>query len=352
MATPSILERVLVVDDDEGLLILMAGALQDEGFAVSTAKSGAAAFEAIASTAPDLMLLDMKLQDMDGTALVRKMREKSLSIPFVVVTGRGDAKEAVESMREGALDYMMKDTGLLDLLPSVVRRALMSVGRDRALAAAQAESRRLEQEIVAISELERLTIGAELHDGLGQQLTAIELICTGLKEDVSKVRPELGARISEMGKLLREAIAQTRVLSRGLVPVGNDPDSLHESLAELAERMGSSRRIKCRMESKEPVKILNATVAGHLYRIAQEALNNAVRHSKASEIRIGLRRGDGAVILSVSDDGVGLPKFDSRRTGVGMRMMRHRASLIGAKIDIAARKGGGVVVTCTLPDRV
>jgi len=346
MPAPRATEHILIVDDDEGMLILMAEALRAEHFAVATAQSGSAALAAMGRQLPDLMLLDLKMQDMDGTALIKSLKERKLRVPFIVVTGRGDEKVAVETMKEGALDYVMKDTGLLDLLPSVVKRALTGVERDRALAEAQADSRRLETEIVAISEKERHNIGADLHDGLGQQLTAIELICTGLKEDVADLQPDLRERVEQMGRMLREAVAQTRVLSRGLVPVRDDPDALRMALAELTERINSLGSIRCRLEYPAAVPILEPSVAGHLYRIAQEAVNNAVKHSKTTEIVVRFRETKDGPWLQVSDNGCGMPKTDSRNSGLGLRMMQHRARVIGANLTVSSRRAAGVTITC------
>jgi signal transduction histidine kinase len=348
MAAPRPSEHVLIVDDDEGMLILMAEALRTEHYAVATAHSGSAALEAMARQVPDLMLLDLKMQDMDGTALIKRLRERNLRVPFVVVTGRGDEKVAVETMKEGALDYVMKDTGLLDLLPSVVKRALTGIERDRALADAQADSRRLETEIVAISEKERHNIGADLHDGLGQQLTAVELICTSLKEDIAGLRPDLRERVEQMGRMLREAISQTRVLSRGLVPVRDDPDALRTALAELTERINSLGRIRCRLECPATVAPLEPTVAGHLYRIAQEAVNNAVKHSKTTEIVVRFRDTKEGPWLQVTDNGCGMPKTEERSSGLGLRMMQHRARVIGATLTVSSKRAAGVTVTCSL----
>jgi signal transduction histidine kinase len=340
-------EHILIVDDDEGMLILMAEALRAERYAVATAHSGSAALEAMVRQVPDLMLLDLKMQDMDGTALIKSMRERNLKVPFIVVTGRGDEKVAVETMKEGALDYVMKDTGLLDLLATVVKRALAGVGRDRALAEARAESLRLESEIVAISEKERHNIGADLHDGLGQQLTAIELICTGLKEDLAKARPDLGERVEQMGRMLRDAVSQTRVLSRGLVPVRDDPDALRTALAELTEGVGSPGRIRCRLECPPTVAPLEPAVAGHLYRIAQEAVNNAVKHSKTTEIVVRFRDTRDGPWLQVSDNGCGMAKTDAGHPGLGLRMMQHRARVIGATLTVSSKRAAGVTVTCS-----
>jgi len=212
--------HLLIVDDDEGLLLLMAETLRTEGHEVATAASGRAALAAVAAHPPDLMLLDLKLRDVDGPTLLGRLQQGENRVPFIVVTGQGDEKVAVEVMKRGALDYVMKDTALLDLLPSVVRRTLAAQAQARALAAAQAEHQRLEREVLAAGERERQSIGADLHDGLGQLLTAVGLMCTALKEDTAETQPAVSQSLGQMSGLLREAVAQTRYLARGLVPVG------------------------------------------------------------------------------------------------------------------------------------
>jgi signal transduction histidine kinase len=339
--------RILVVDDDAGLLILMAEVLKAEGYEVATAESGAVARHELSRNRPDLLLLDLKLKDVGGPELLHSLRHDEGPVPFVVVTGQGDEKIAVEMMKQGALDYVMKDTGLLDLLPAVVKRALSVVEQDRALAVAQAESRRLEGEMIAVGEGERRRIGADLHDGLGQQLTAIELYCAALKADAERTHPELAARLKLMGRMLREAIAQTRSLARGLVPIGDDPDALRIGLAELAERTSAIGPSRCTFECPDPVPFGERSIAGHLYRIAQEAVNNAVKHSRAAEIVIELSREGSTVRLRISDNGRGLSRVRSR--GLGLKLMRYRASVIGGRLEFASRKDHGFSIECTVP---
>lgn len=340
---------MLVVDDDEGLLLLMAESLRSDGYDVATAGSARAAREALHARTPDLLILDLKLQDGQGPGLVAGLRGPRDPVPFIVVTGQGDEKIAVEVMKQGALDYVMKDTGLLDLLPAVVKRALAAVGRDKALAAAQAEHKRLEREILGASERERQSIGADLHDNLGQQLTALELMCTTFKEDVA-AQPELARRVDVMARLLREAITQTRFLARGLVPVGQDPDALQIGLAELAERIDSLRRIHCRFECPAPVAVPDPAVAGHLYRIAQEAVNNAVKHAQARTVTIRLTRAADQLRLEIADDGTGLPRARADKSpGIGLGVMKHRANVIGAELTVESKRGAGVRIRCVLP---
>jgi signal transduction histidine kinase len=341
--------RVLVVDDDEGLLILMADTLREHDCEVATADSARAARTALEREKPDLMVLDLKLKDGSGPALVADLQRDNARVPFVVVTGQGDEKAAVEVMKQGALDYVIKDARLLDVLPAVMQRALAAVAQEKALAAAQAEHRRLEREILAAGERERHSIGADLHDNLGQQLTALELMCTAAKEEAGSY-PTLAKRLDAMGKMLREAITQTRFLARGLVPVGDEPDALQIGLAELVSRTNALGRVRCHFDSAESIALSDSFVSGHLYRIAQEAVHNAVKHARAKNVTIRLAREASQLVLEISDDGAGLPKIRATdRAGLGVGIMQHRARAIGAELEISSKRGEGVVVRCTLP---
>jgi signal transduction histidine kinase len=340
-------KSVLVVDDDEGLLILMAETLRGEGYEVTTAHSAKGAREALERLRPDLMILDLKLPDGSGPAVVAEVQRGPLRVPFVVVTGQGDEKVAVEVMKQGALDYVIKDTRLLDNLPAVAQRALAAVAQQKALVAAQTEHKRLEREIIAAGERERHSIGADLHDNLGQQLTALELMCTALKEDAAE-QPTLAKRIDTMGKMLREAIAQTRFLARGLVPVGSDPEALQNGLTELAERTNSLGRLHCHFDCPQPVTLTDPFIAGHLYRIAQEGVNNAIKHARATEVTIRLTQTATTLTLEIIDNGSGLAKTRSR-SGLGLGVMQHRAGEIGGELAIVSKRGDGVTIRCSLP---
>jgi signal transduction histidine kinase len=337
----------MVVDDDEGLRLLISDTLRAEGYAVAAADSGAAAVAALRERRPDLMLLDLQLKDMAGTALLGRLKQESIAVPFVVVTGQGDQKIAVEMMRQGALDYVMKDTGILDLLPPVVKRALAALEAVRSLAAAQVEQRRLEKEVLDISERERQRFGADLHDGVGQQLTAIELMCVGLKDDVSALDQRLGKQLGKVAGMLRDAVAQTRALARSLSPLDEQPEALQNGLADLAERASSLGRLRCRMECLTALPVKDRVAAGHLLRIAQEAVNNAIKHSGASEVVLRLKERGATLRLEISDNGKGLPKDRSR--GMGMGIMNYRAGIIGAKLTLESKPSKGVSVICELP---
>lgn len=342
------LPLILIVDDDEGLLTLMTEAFQAQGCRVATANSGTAAVACLEKQAPDLMLLDLKLKDVGGQALIENLRRRNSLVPFIVVTGQGDEKIAVEMMKQGALDYVMKDTGLFERLPSVVKRALEVLERDRALSVAEGERRRLEQEILEISDREQQRIGEDLHDGLGQQLTAIEMLCAGLKADVAS-QPKLEKQVERIAQYLRESITLVRLVARGLAPENDDPDALQISLIALVERTNTLNRLKCRLECPKQVVLRDNAMAVPLYRIAQEAMNNALKHSAAREVVVRLTQSSGVLTLQISDDGKGLPR--NSNDGMGLHVMRHRAGNIGATLNVESITGRGVSVVCVLPKR-
>ena len=172
-------------------------------------------------------------------------------------------------------------------------------------------------QILTISDREQMRIGGELHrrgTGPAAHCAGVRM-CQSLKDDLRARRPELVGQASEIGRLLREAIRQTRSLARGLSPVNLDSTGLADALMELARRTTEYGRVRCVLECPRPVLIEDRTVSRHLFRIAQEAVNNAVKHAHASEIRVHLSRESGAVRLAISDDGRGLPK--TGRAGQG-----------------------------------
>ena len=151
-ATPS---QVLVVDDDEGLSVLVTEALRGAGLKATSVPSGALALESLKKHRADLILLDLKLSDLSGPALLERLNQANLSVPFIIVTGQGDERIAVDMMKHGALDYLVKDAGMLDRLPVVVKRAIEKLESDRELAAARSALLESEKQILAASEGER-----------------------------------------------------------------------------------------------------------------------------------------------------------------------------------------------------
>lgn len=338
--------QVLVVDDDEGLGVLMVDALREQGFSTEAVISGKQAIIQIAKNQPELLLLDLRLADASGSTILAQLKEVGLDVPFIVVTGQGDERIAVEMMKQGALDYVMKDTNMLSRLPRVVGRALEKLADQRALASAQAALLESEQQILVVSESERQRIGADLHDNLGQQLTAIELLCHSLREDLIS-QPELEDRMARICRFLQESVAQTRQLARGLMPVSLTTEGLVDSLSEMTKRM-SNEKISCELCCHGQVQLLDHQVATHLFRIAQESVNNAFKHGHPTRVTVSLSEEDGAIQLRIEDNGQGLPPREKIGAGLGLEIIKHRANVIGASIETVSSPGKGVQIICTL----
>jgi signal transduction histidine kinase len=341
--------RILIVDDDPGVAHLLDRALKREGYATTVALSGETAFEWLAHNQADLMLLDLKLKDVGGVELIQSLVGSGHSLPFLVITGQGDERAAVEMMKRGALDYVVKDTHFIELIPTIVQRALEQIENKKQLEHANRERRRLERELLEISDRELNRLGHDLHDGLGQQLTAIELFCAGLVGEAPPSAPKLAKSLKALGSQIREIIHQARLLSHGLAPVALQGGGLMNALRELADGTTAMTKIACEFTCESPVQVTDATVATHLYRIAQEAVNNALKHGKTKKISVSLTQIKRQMVLTVRDDGCGFTRPALNHDGMGLRVMRYRADLISAKLDITGKPGKGTCVACTLP---
>jgi PAS domain S-box-containing protein len=208
--------------------------------------------------------------------------------------------------------------------------------------------KRLERELLEAGDREQRRIGRDLHDGLGQHLTALELYVQGLVEEFEPLSPAASRSLRELARQLRSTVTQTRQLSHGLSPVALDRDGLVDALRELAESTRTLARTACILECPASVPIEDPLVATHLYRITQEAVNNALKHGQPKRIRIVLGMVRGRIRLEVSDDGHGFITGSADGSGVGLRVMRYRAGMIGAELQIKSSPGRGTRLVCTV----
>jgi two-component system CheB/CheR fusion protein len=211
------------------------------------------------------------------------------------------------------------------------------------------ERRRLEQEILRVSEQERRRIGQDLHDGLGQMLTGIGLISQNLAQKLKMDNLDAADDVAEIADLVKDADQQARSLARGLVPVEFHADGLSTAVTRLTVNAERLFGITCSFEESGDLRIQDNTVAMHLYRIVQEAVSNAAKHGRATVVRITLAYGRDQVRLRIHDNGVGLGNAEPSTSGMGVRIMQHRARIIGGVLKIRAAPEGGTIVTCTLP---
>lgn len=212
-----------------------------------------------------------------------------------------------------------------------------------------AARRQLEEEILRISEREQRRIGQDLHDDLGQQLAGAWMMADVLARTLAgRGAPEQEAA-RKLCTLLGSSLNHTRALARGLSPVAPEQGGLGAALKNLAERSTDLFGIRCQFEARAEITLEDQRSAIHLYRIAQEAINNSVRHGRSQNVVVRLSKQRSKAVLSVTDDGTGIKDPSAKHDGMGLRIMRYRSEMIAGTLEIKKSAKGGTCVTCVFP---
>jgi PAS domain S-box-containing protein len=205
----------------------------------------------------------------------------------------------------------------------------------------------LERQVAEVAAEEQIRISQELHDSVGQELTGLGLLAEALARKLQKSPTAEDQLAAKLVLGLERVQQQVRELCRGPILAELDAEGLCLALEELAVRTSEHSSIACHFDCPEPVSVADPLMARHLYRIAQEAMSNALRHGRPRQIRLALRRGSAGLCLTVEDDGIGMPALlPFEEEGMGIKTMRYRAGLIGGTLQIGPAEGGGTLVTC------
>lgn len=227
---------------------------------------------------------------------------------------------------------------------SNLQRGLESSVRDRTTAL-----ERTQNDLLRISEREQRRIGQDLHDGLCQHLAGAAYTCQALQEELAERGLPEAKNARHVVELIKEGIALSRKSAKGLDPVEMNAEGLMRALDEFASATSKLFRVSCRFECESPVHIHQGAVAAHLFRIAQEAVRNAINHGQASEILVALRVEEDGLELIIEDNGLGIANTRRSERGMGLVIMPRRAAIIGASFEIAQWKEVGTRVRCFLP---
>lgn len=231
----------------------------------------------------------------------------------------------------------------------VQRRTAELKSANAKLQTAISERKRLENELLEITEKERRRIALDLHDDLGQKLSGIALMTKGLEIKLTKVRSETAQEAARIHELVQEAMNHASDLAHDLATLDLQHKTLPEALGDLAGRAEELFGITCRFSRRGTEPGLEANTVMQLYKIAQEALTNGIKHGKAKRVAITLAGQADNLTLTIQNDGAPFPDLQGRSGGMGLRIMNYRASLLGASVTVKARGSQGTVVTCLLP---
>jgi two-component system, LuxR family, sensor kinase FixL len=225
------------------------------------------------------------------------------------------------------------------------RRQFVGIVRDIS------ESKRLEEALVMASENERQIIGQELHDALGQQLTAIALMSRALEKKAGHAEPAVRDAAASVAEMARDAVNAAKRLAHGLFPTELERNGLAAALEGLVDNQRSLFNMECSYNGLRGRRLgMPRPVDRNLYRIAQEAVSNAIKHSGAKLIAVNLEVTPAELVLTVTDDGRGLPARQEPGKGMGLAIMKYRAGMINASLTISSGPRNGTIVECRLPD--
>lgn len=372
--------RVLMIEDSEtdGFLLeraLIRGGLPVKCRRVDTSEAMNAALD---EERWDVILADHSMPQFSAPEALQIMQQKNLDLPFIIVSGHIEEMTAVLAMKSGAHDYIMKDR-LARLVPAVerelreaemrraqrecelaLRRAhdeleMRVESRTAALQEAKAklekafeERRRLETELLEIAENERRRIGFDLHDDLGQKLTGILLLTQAMEQQLTHERHSAAPDAHRISELISEVINHTHNLARHFSSLDVRGDDLATVLQNLDANVEKMFGLPCSLVVKGEIPPLPANTTVQLYKIAQEAISNAIKHGKATRVWLSASCLNGQLILTVKNDGQPFSLPEGKKTRMGLRIMNYRANTIGATFDIKPNQKNGTIVTCTL----
>lgn len=343
--------KILLIEDNPGDTRLIKEYLSDAVSMPHTLKTAdrlSSGIEILDNEAIDIVLLDLKLPDSEGLSNVEKIFSVAPNIPVVVLTGLNDETTAINAVKLGAQDYLVKDKVESDLL---VRSIKYAIERKRA---EEEHQKLLQQRVRALSvieaqENERRRISRELHDGLGQLLSAakLNLGMIDLPESVDDKSREI---LKQIDTIISKAIVEARRIAHDLRPTTLDDFGLVPALRILCQEFSKITGIKVKFQVSPTLERIDPKMEIAIYRIIQESFNNISKYAEATEVSLDLFRTDDRVFVKVKDNGKGFDPFAMQRTrkaggGFGLINMKERAELVGGKVEIDSQPGGGTEVS-------
>jgi signal transduction histidine kinase len=370
--------NILIVDDTPVNLGVVVDYLENYGFGIRIARNGETALKRVQYDPPDLVLLDILMPGMDGFETCRRLKHigAAKDIPVIFMTSLTSIEDRVKGFEAGAVDYVTKPLQQEEVLARVkthlrLRKQTLSlqeqhklmessnqVERNRlfeAIGQQREQLRALNQKLTEVQEAERKQLARELHDEMGQALTAISINLAAIMQELPPAcSASLHDRLNESKLLAEQTLEQVRELSFNLRPAMLDDLGLVPALHWYIKRFSNRIKIPIDMEAIELKERLPAHIETALYRIFQEALTNVSRHAQASKIYLVLRRKGPTVFVQIEDNGVGFDMTqvinrESSKNGTGLLSMQERTNLLGGTFKIFSEPGCGTRISIEMP---
>ena len=358
--------EVLIVEDTPASLQLLADLLTQAGYAARRAQNGRMALLSARARPPDLILLDVRMPEMDGYEVCRRLKAdpRTADVPVIFLSALRETADKLRGFQLGAVDYIAKPYPAGEVLARVrthIELHRLQAGLEERVAQRTAEIRAAETELQAsqaqlrelagflqtVREEERTRIARELHDELGQALTALRIDLGWLRGKCSAVDPAVPDRLASSLGLVERTVDAVRRISEDLRPAMLDSLGLAAAVEHHVSQFSERSGIPCRLEMNREEFEVAGEVATALFRVIQEALTNVARHAAAASVEVRIDEADGEIRLSVRDDGKGIDTPAGRRT-FGLLGMRERIEMLGGNLNIDSRPGQGTCVQARL----
>jgi signal transduction histidine kinase len=349
--------RILLLEDSPADAVLVRHALRQGGlnFVMHHVDTKPAFVRQLNRPAYDLILSDFALPSFDGFTALALAREKCPDLPFIFVTGTLGEEVAIDTLKKGATDYVLKHR-LSRLVPSV-QRALREAGERAERKRAEARLRESHEQLRALSvylqyvrEEERIRIAREVHDELGQALTGLKLQLIWLISRLPKTLKLFHEKARSMSQHIDAIIQAVRRIATELRPGVLDTAGLLAALEWQAHEFQTQTGIQCRVNALVPDALWDQDLNTAFFRIFQETLTNIIRHARATRVNVRLFEEGGELVLEVKDNGSGISEGQIQSTkSIGLLGMRERAALLGGRVEWRGQPGKGTTMTARIP---
>lgn len=342
------MSTILIVDDSPSARETLTAILEGQGYRLITAQNGREALDLASKHQPDTILLDVMMPGMDGYEVCRRLRAtpELAEVPIVMLTALDDHVSLLTGIESGADDFFIKPIDRRELLARL--RTITRLNRYRKLAEQRAQLGELAQRVVNTQEAERLRISRELHDDLGQALTAHLMDIRNMQRDLPLPQEVLTERLEKLHRQANELFAKIRMLAHDLRPPILDTLDFKQVLQTYCAEYSHRTHLPIHLEIDPDLPKLSDVHHAVLYRVLQESLTNVAKHAQASRIWVDLSAEDGTVNLTVQDNGRGLPE-GTQMHGIGITGMKERLALAGGTLTVRSASNGGVILSASIP---
>jgi signal transduction histidine kinase len=340
---------ILIVDDNASSRETLEAILGVDGYTLHMAEDGYQALDKANTFHPDLILLDVMMPGMDGFEVCRRLRSTPglVEVPIILLTALDDTASRLEGIESGADDFLSKPFDRQELRARV--RTITRLNRYRTLLEQRESLRDMAQRMVTGLEDERMRISRELHDELGQLLTAQLMDIRDLQNDLTIPHVTLFERLEKIHNQAYEVTVKIRRMAHDLRPPLLSTLGLKQAIEVHCSKFSNHSHIPINVEIDDAVGTLPDVYGIVLYRVLQEALTNIAKHANATRAWVEFGLEDDKIILTVQDNGRGLPAGNVPVSGIGVVGMKERVALVGGELEIRSGKTGGTILSAVLP---